>query len=150
MRALEMARAAEAAITRSRFWSSALKGLPFCLFSTSTAPITVCATLALQPFAAEPAALVRTRVLRVPPDEEFVTLGGRVVDESGSGLFDARVELVGTEMRARTDELGRYRLQRVPRGAFTLRVHASGFAAQDQPVVVPDRPPPFAITLHRP
>ena len=126
----------------AEFWSA--------LGSRLRPAITVCATLALQPFAVEPVALVRTRVLRVSPEEEFVTLGGRVVDQSGSGLFDARLELVGTEMRATTDQLGCYRLQRVPRGAFTLRVQASGFAARDEPVVVPDRPPPFAITLRRP
>jgi hypothetical protein len=49
-----------------------------------------------------------------------------------------------------TDELGHYRLERVPRAAFTLRVRASGFAVQDQPVVLPEQPPPFAITLRRP
>ena len=126
----------------AEFWSA--------LGSRLRPAITVCATVAIEPFAAEPAALVRARVLRFPAGEEFVALDGQVVDETGSGLFDARVELVGTEVRAVTDELGRYRLERVPRGAFTLRVRASGFAARDEPVVLPDQPPPFAITLHRP
>jgi hypothetical protein len=126
----------------AEFWSA--------LGSRLRPSITVCATVAMELFEAEPAALVRARVLRFPPGEEFVALDGRVVDETGSGLFDARVELVGTEVRAVTDALGRYRLERVPRAAFTLRVRASGFAVHDEPVVVPDRPPPFAITLHRP
>jgi Pvc16 N-terminal domain/Carboxypeptidase regulatory-like domain len=126
----------------AEFWSA--------LGSRLRPAITVCATVAMELFEAEPATLVRTRVLRFPPGEEFMTLDGRVVDESGNGLFDARVELVGTEVRAVTDELGRYRLERVPRAAFTLRVRASGFAVQDEPIVVPDQPPPFAITLHRP
>jgi hypothetical protein len=126
----------------AEFWSA--------LGSRLRPSITLCATLAMELFEAEPAALVRARVLRFPPGEEFVALAGRVVDETGSGLFDARVELVDTEIRAVTDALGRYRLERVPRAAFTLRVRASGFAVHDEAVVVPDRPPPFAITLHRP
>jgi hypothetical protein len=125
----------------AEFWSA--------LGSRLRPAITVCATVAMELFEAEPAALVRARVLRFPPDES-VALDGQVVDETGSGLFDVRVELVGTEVRAVTDELGRYRLQRVPRGAFTLRLRASGFAARDEPVVLPEQPPPFAITLHRP
>jgi hypothetical protein len=126
----------------AEFWSA--------LGSRLRPAITVCATVAMDVFAAEPAALVRARVLRFPPGEEFVALHGRVVDESGSGLGDARLELLGTGVQSVTDAEGRYRLERVPRGAFTLRVRASGFAAQDEPVVVPDQPPPFAITLHRP
>ena len=127
----------------AEFWSA--------LGSRLRPAITVCATVALDLFAAEPAALVRARVLRFPrADEESVSLDGRVVDETGSGLFDARLELVGTGVRAATDAEGCYRLERVPRGAFTLRVRASGFAVRDEPVVVPDQPPPFAITLHRP
>ena len=126
----------------AEFWSA--------LGSRLRPAITLCATLAMEVLAPEPAALVRARVLRFPPGEEFVALDGRVVDETGSGLFDARVELVGTGIRAVTDALGRYRLERVPRAAFTLRIRASGFAVQDEPVVVPDQPPPFAITLHRP
>jgi Pvc16 N-terminal domain/Carboxypeptidase regulatory-like domain len=126
----------------AEFWSA--------LGSRLRPAITLCATVAMDVFAAEPAALVRARVLRFPPGEDFVALDGRVVDETGRGLLDARVELLGTELRAVTDALGRYRLERVPRAAFTLRVRASGFAVQDEPVELPDRPPPFAITLHRP
>jgi hypothetical protein len=129
-------------VNPAEFWSA--------LGSRLRPAITVCATVAMDLFAAEPAALVRARVLHFPPGEEFVALDGRVVDETGSGLFDARVELVGTGVQTVTDELGRYRLERVPRAVFTLRVRASGFAVHDEPVVVPDRPPPFAITLHRP
>jgi len=126
----------------AEFWSA--------LGSRLRPAITLCATVAMELFEAEPAALVRARVLRFPPGDEFVALAGRIVDETGNGLFDARVELVGTELRAVTDALGRYRLERVPRAAFTLRVRASGFAVQDEPIVVPDQPPPFPITLHRP
>lgn len=125
----------------AEFWSA--------LGSRLRPSITVCATIAMELFEAEAAALVRARVLRFPPGEELVALDGRVVDETGSGLSDARLELVGTAVRSVTDAEGRYRLERVPRGAFTLRVRASGFAAREEPVVLPDQPPPFAITLHR-
>jgi hypothetical protein len=126
----------------AEFWSA--------LGSRLRPAITLCATVAMEAFEAEPAALVRARVLRFPPGEDFVALDGRVVDETGHGLFDARVELLGAGLQAVTDELGHYRLERVPRAAFTLRVRASGFAVQDQPVVLPEQPPPFAITLRRP
>jgi CarboxypepD_reg-like domain/TonB dependent receptor-like, beta-barrel/TonB-dependent Receptor Plug Domain len=57
-----------------------------------------------------------------------VTVSGRVVDDaSRRPLSDAEVVLAGTGLRTYTDEDGRFRLEGVARGAYTLSVTRLGY-----------------------
>lgn len=68
---------------------------------------------------------------------ERVTLEGRVTAaEGGSVLPGVRVEVVGLERDAWTDELGRFRFSGVPVGTHTLRFHLIGRAVLERTVTV--------------
>src|SRR6266576_2399333 len=62
---------------------------------------------------------------------------GRVTDkESGQALAGAQVSVVGTTIRALTNQDGRYHIVNVPAGAQTVRVAFIGYATTTQPVTV--------------
>lgn len=65
-------------------------------------------------------------------------LVGRVQRASGAPLPDATVVLDGTDVEARTDSVGRFRLDALPAGSGTLVVRAIGYA-----------PRQLAVVLHR-
>src|SRR5437773_2640172 len=63
---------------------------------------------------------------------------GRVTDkESGQALAGAQVSVVGTTIRALTNQDGRYHIVNVPAGAQTVRVAFIGYGTTTQPVTVP-------------
>ena len=63
----------------------------------------------------------------------FASLEGRVVDDSGSVVPGAVVQLIGDDdsrqLAAASDAAGNYGFARVPPGSYTLRASAPGFAA---------------------
>jgi iron complex outermembrane receptor protein len=69
--------------------------------------------------------------------EEAASLSGAVVDHTGASVAGARVELVGAQGRSTlTDGAGRYRLEGLETGDYTLRVAAPGFRGLDKRVHV--------------
>ena len=62
---------------------------------------------------------------------------GRVTDKtSGAALAGAQVSVVGTTIRALSQQDGRFRLANVPAGAATIRVAFIGYTTMTQPVTV--------------
>jgi hypothetical protein len=64
---------------------------------------------------------------------------GRVRDEEGSAVYNARVELTQAGVfvaAAETDRLGFFRLAEVPSGAYTVRVTGLGYGETAQPLGV--------------
>jgi hypothetical protein len=55
------------------------------------------------------------------------TLEGRVTDDGGKPVAHAKVEVIGTEYAAVTDENGRYRLSGVPAGDYQLHAYTTGY-----------------------
>ncbi len=62
---------------------------------------------------------------------------GAVHDEAGAALPGVNVVLEGTTMGAATDAEGRYRIERIPPGAYVVRASAIGFRRERQPATVP-------------
>jgi Pvc16 N-terminal domain/Carboxypeptidase regulatory-like domain len=79
--------------------------------------------------------------------ERLLQIGGRVLTPTGQGVADALVDVLDTGVRTRSDEAGRYLLDRVPAGSHTLRVAAVGFQPKTQPLQVPDLPSGYEVTL---
>jgi len=72
------------------------------------------------------------------PRERSHELTGTVVGErTGAPVADAVVTLVELSRRTTTDEDGTFRFTRLPRGSFTVGVHAVSFSSVHRPVVVP-------------
>lgn len=68
-------------------------------------------------------------------------LMGRVTQSSGAPLAGAQVVVVGTPNVARTDSLGRYRLEGLPSGTVEVVVRRIGFAAESQAAQLNQREP---------
>jgi TonB family protein len=74
---------------------------------------------------------------------------GAVRDTSGVGIVGARVELMGTTLRAESDERGAFRIQRVPGGLTSILVRRLGFRPETTSVIVASgRNAPLEFTLH--
>ncbi len=61
---------------------------------------------------------------------------GTVTNEAGQPVAGAQVTLQGTRLGNVTDAQGRYAINAVPAGSYTLRVQRIGFAPTSQPVTV--------------
>jgi hypothetical protein len=113
--------------------------------------LTVTVELAIDP-AGLSGDLVTTRFTRFRTaegeDEPWIQIGGRVVSQAaGEGVADATVDILELGLRARSGTDGRYSFPRVSPGAHTVRVVASGFQVNSQPLVVPGRPEDYVVAL---
>jgi len=64
------------------------------------------------------------------------TITGRVTQEGGTPLPDARVLAIGTSLSTATNDSGRFTLKNVPPGAVTLQVLRVGYQSQRSTVTV--------------
>ena len=74
-----------------------------------------------------------------PAEAQSGQVQGRVRDDEGSAVYNARVELTqagGFVGAAETDRLGFFRLADVPAGAYTVRVTGMGYGGIAQPLGV--------------
>jgi len=92
----------------------------------------------------------------LPPAELIATVSpgevvGLVTDaQSGAPLPDAIVRLTPTELQARTDASGQFRLGPAPEGRYLLRVLRVGFVARaDSLVLAPASGAAVAVRLSR-
>lgn len=69
--------------------------------------------------------------------ERFPQIGGTVQRAGGEVVAGARVEIVGTALRTRTDEQGRFRFGGIAHGRYTFRVEADGQEASETEMEVP-------------
>jgi TonB-linked SusC/RagA family outer membrane protein len=69
--------------------------------------------------------------------QEQGTIAGRITDAAGAPVAGAQVVVEGTNLGARSDPDGSYRITGVTAGAVVVRVRLLGYGAQMQPVVVP-------------
>src|SRR5687768_11223276 len=65
--------------------------------------------------------------LRGQDREPRGTVAGVVRDSSGGGIAGAEITIVGTGLRAHTNERGEFRLTNVPAGTLTIGVRRLGF-----------------------
>ena len=76
-----------------------------------------------------------------PVEEEWIAIGGRVLDGSiappGAPIAGAIVDVLDAGLRTVTDELGQYRFERVPAGSRTVRAVAGGFQPSTRVFTVP-------------
>jgi len=70
------------------------------------------------------AALAATPILSPP---QTGRIAGHVRDRNGSGIPRAHLTVVGTRLGALTDSSGSYLIDRIPAGAYSVRVQAMGF-----------------------
>jgi hypothetical protein len=68
-------------------------------------------------------------------------LTGRVTQSSGQPVPGVQVAVTGTPSVARTDSLGRYRLEGLPSGTVEVVARRIGFAAMSQPALLNQREP---------
>jgi len=87
---------------------------------------------------------------------EGVTLSGTVTDDAGRPVEDATVSLRDSAGRpvflfsfATTGSDGRYRVQELTPGAYTVRVEARGYAPASRPVTLTDAPGTLDAVLAR-
>ncbi len=71
-----------------------------------------------------------------------------VTDTAGRPVAGADVQVVGTSLRASTDEAGRVALLAVPTGKAVIRVRRLGFAELTIPIAVTPGHPEARYTLH--
>src|SRR5215213_10158135 len=73
-------------------------------------------------------AFIALAAARSPAAERTGKLVGRVVDaESGAGISDAGVQVVGTTMGTSSGVDGRYTIANVPAGTITIQVRRIGY-----------------------
>jgi len=80
------------------------------------------------------------------------TITGSVSDERGAPLPGAMVSVLGATMAMTvTDAHGRFSLNRLPAGEYTLRAHLAGFASsrRENVLVGPRALSPYQLQLHR-
>jgi hypothetical protein len=65
-------------------------------------------------------------------------VAGQVTSDRGAVIVDASVTLTGPSVKrnVRTDISGRFTIERVPLGSYTLSVNATGFKSHKQTVTV--------------
>jgi len=64
------------------------------------------------------------------------TINGRITNEAGQPLADARVIVIGGTAAATTAEDGKYSLRNVPAGTFDIQALRVGFQSQKKSVTV--------------
>src|SRR5256886_16164358 len=65
------------------------------------------------------------------------SLAGRVTDQaSQQAVTGAQVVVEGSVLRAQTNQEGRYRIERLPLGAYRVQVRLIGYATAVRPVTV--------------
>ncbi len=69
--------------------------------------------------------------------QEQGTITGRITGDAGAPLASAQVVVEGTNLDARSDPDGSYRISGVPAGAAVVRVKRLGYSARAQAVIVP-------------
>ena len=109
-------------------------------------------TVELSLGAAQPTALpVTTRFtgasVHGTADRPWIQIAGTIVDAAGNGVAGAVADVTDVGLRTRSADDGSYSFPRVPPGAHTIRVVAQGFQPQTQPLVVPDQPAGYRVTL---
>ncbi|MFC6998807.1 TonB-dependent receptor [Rufibacter roseus] len=62
--------------------------------------------------------------------QNLMTISGTVQNKNAEGISGASVSLLNTSLGAATDSQGRFTIQQVPAGPYTLRVSALGFATR--------------------
>lgn len=72
-------------------------------------------------------------------EEAIATIKGRVIDaNTGEPLPGANIRLVGTSIGTATDREGKYILNRVPAGNYTLEVTFIGYESKEVEIIVAD------------
>jgi len=82
-----------------------------------------------------------------PARENWVQIGGSILDLNGLGIGNALVDVLDAGLRTTSGADGRYKFLRVPTGPRTIRVVAVGFQPKTQPLVVPGLPEQYDVTL---
>jgi hypothetical protein len=105
--------------------------------------VTIAMALGLQRPAGPPVISKQTRLKQMAAtgDQEVVIeIGGRIQDASSlAGIPEAQVMLTDTGQIVMTDPEGRFRLQRVQAGTYTLRAMAPGYSPREARLEVPNR-----------
>jgi len=128
----------------AEFWSS--------LGSKMKASLTVTVTISVPVFADVSDFLVTTHTTSyapgdlVPP-EQLLQIGGRVVDQTGTGVAGALVDVLDVGLHQITGEGGVFSFPTISAGAHSLRAVAVGFQPQAQNVTVPGAPEDYVIRL---
>ncbi|MGH7675786.1 MAG: carboxypeptidase regulatory-like domain-containing protein, partial [Gemmatimonadales bacterium] len=79
--------------------------------------------------------VVALGVRPAPGQEVYGGLRGRVTEPTGTGAAGARVSLVGTAFTALADSQGRYAIDFVPAGVYTVRAQLGEAAPWERPLV---------------
>lgn len=128
----------------AEFWSS--------LGSKIKASLTVTVTISVPVFADATDFLVTTHVTNyapadaTPPEPRF-QIGGRILDQTATGVPGALVEVEDSGLHQTTDQDGFYAFPTVAAGPHNFRVVAVGFQPQAQNVTVPGVPEDYVIRL---
>ena len=82
---------------------------------------------------------------------QATTLHGTVADTNGAPLHSAEITIEPTHNSATPDEAGRFTLENLPPGAYTITIKAPGFAPTALPVTVtattPQNLPPIVLRV---
>lgn len=93
---------------------------------------------------------VRHLSLDLSPDSAGVAVLTGVVRSGGDPVSNAQVLVLGVETVARTDEQGRFRLERLKAGTHSVEARAIGFTRQRQTIELHgDRPVSIELALER-
>ncbi|MEO5799662.1 MAG: TonB-dependent receptor [Gemmatimonadales bacterium] len=76
-------------------------------------------------------------------------VSGRVIDSAGAPIVAAQIVLLEAHRSTRTDQNGRYRIDRVPEGTYGISVAAIGFRPRIGRIVVRSADLQFDVTLAR-
>ncbi len=128
----------------AEFWSS--------LGSKLRASLTVTVTISVPVFADVTDFIVTTHVTgygpgTAAPAESVVHVGGKVVDQTTTGVAGALVDILDAGLREMTDSDGQFDFPQVPVGPHMIRATAVGFKPQSQAFRVPGRPEDYVIKL---
>jgi hypothetical protein len=128
----------------SEFWTS--------LGTTFRASVTVTVSISVPVFDDIVDFLVTSAVAQTAPSangalEASLQIGGRVFDQTATGVAGALVDLLDAGLRTQTDGDGRFVFSGVQAGSHSLRVVAVGFQPLTQSVVVPGLPENYQVTL---
>ncbi len=75
------------------------------------------------------------------------SMGGRILDVDGNALIGANVQLLKTKKGAITTIDGRYNLEDVPSGEFTLRVSYLGYRTVSRKITIPESVPRYVLNI---
>lgn len=127
----------------AEFWSS--------LGSKMKASLTVTVTISIPVFEDISDFVVTTHRTSfstdTSPPDSILQIGGRVVDQTATGVAGALVDLPDAGLRQTTDAAGQFAFQPVSAGPHSIQVVAVGFQPATQNVTVPGAPEDFVIQL---